>query len=426
VARLSCLLLVFFAVSTAAAPPNVLLLSVDTLRADHLGCYGYDRPTSPALDAFAATAILFEDAVCEVPLTSPSMGSMLSSRHPRMNGTTRNGLPMPANVPLVQETFQQNGYFTFCITSNWTLKRKLSGLDRGFDHYDDAFKEKRWGIIKPERSGDEVTKLALQALADRPQGKPFFAWVHYSDPHAPYKLHDNHQPAGKNAGSRGSKQESVKARYDSEIAFTDAEISRLLAALPENTAVLFVGDHGESLYEHGYLGHGRRIYQNNLHIPLMIRANGIPPARSAFPARGIDVGPTLLGLAALTRPEGMLGIDLLRDTLPESRARVVETYGGAVPSLPGAKAVMGDAGPMLQGVLSGSWKLIVEGKRAELYNLADDPGELKDLAAENPAQVEQLRTSIDTWNQAVTPRQESTHTLTEEDVDALKSLGYVE
>ena len=409
-----------------AVPTNVLLLSVDTLRADHLGCYSYDRPTSPTLDALAAQSLLFEDAVCEIPLTNPSMGSMLSSRYPRMNGTTRNGLPMPAEVPLVQEVFQQNGYHTLCVTSNWTLKRKLSGLDRGFDVYDDNFHKKRWGFIKPERPGEEVTELAIQALTSRPQDKPFFAWVHYSDPHAPYKLHADHQPAGK-GGLRRSKAEKVKARYDSEIAFTDAQIARLLQALPENTAILFVGDHGESLYDHGYLGHGRRIHQPGLHIPLFVRAESVSAARSAFPARGLDVGPTLLGLAGLPRPEGMLGLDLLHDTtLPTHRARVVETYGGAVPNVPGARAVMGDAGPMLQGVIADRWKLVVEGRQTELYHLEVDKEELNDLSASEPERVKALREILDAWNNSITRGEASAQTLTQEDIQALESLGYVE
>ena len=162
------------AFTAADAAPNVVLLSVDTLRADRLGAYGYPLPTSPQLDAFAAAALLFEDAVCEVPLTGPSMGSMLSSRFPRMTGTTRNGLRMPSSVPLVQEQFQAAGYHTFCVQSNWTLKDKLSGLARGFDVYDDGFRKKRWGFMKAERDGDEVTRLALEYLESRPGDQPFF------------------------------------------------------------------------------------------------------------------------------------------------------------------------------------------------------------------------------------------------------------
>lgn len=411
--------------SDSAGQPNVVLLSVDTLRADRLGCYGYPLATSPRLDAFAKEALLFEEAICEVPLTSPSFGSMLSSRYPRMNGATRNGLRMPDLVPLVQEVFRNAGYQTFCVQSNWTLKGKLSGLNRGFDIYDEHFDRKRWGFIKPERRADEVSRIAREWLAARDPARPFFAWIHFSDPHAPYRQHRDYNPSGKRTPRRG-KEQSVRARYDSEIAFTDQHIQEVLDALPENTCVVFVADHGESLYEHDYLGHGRRIHQTGLHIPLMIRAAGVSPGRSKVPARGTDIGPTLLGLAALPRPPGMLGLDLLHDSIPAERPRVIETYGGAVPHVPGAKALMADAKPLRQGVIEGGWKLILGGETPELYHLADDPQELQNLARRYPERVEKLRARITEWDASTSAGEGTGEKLSEEDVRALGSLGYLD
>lgn len=413
------------ATSLAQAAPNVLLLSVDTLRSDRLGAYGYPLPTSPTLDAFAAEALLFEDAVCEVPLTGPSMGAMLGSRYPRTTGTTRNGLRMPESVPLVAEQFRAAGYHTFGVLSNWTLKDKLCGLGRGFDIYDDDFTKRRWGFLKSERDGDEVTALALRYLKSRPKDKPFFAWIHYSDPHAPYKMHKGLNPSGKRVWRRGSR-EKVKIRYDSEVAFTDREIGKVLAALPADTAVLFVADHGESLFEHDYLGHGRRVYQNNLQIPLMIRAAGVVPGRNGAPVRGIDVGPTLLGLAGLPPVEGMVGLNLLRDAIPMDRARVVETYGGAVPNIPGVKDAMADSGPSHRSVLLQGWKLILDGDEPELYELSSDPGELKDRAGDEPDRVEALRALIHAWEAAAPVSGEATENLDADDLKALESLGYLE
>ena len=413
------------AATIAGAAPNVVLISVDTLRADRLGAYGYALPTSPVLDAYAKTALVFEDATCEVPLTQPSMGAMLSSRFPCSTGTTRNGLRMPGDVPLVQEQFQGSGYHTFAVLSNWTLKEKLSGLARGFDVYDDAFEKKRWGFMKAERDGDDVTRLALEYLEARPADKPFFAWIHYSDPHAPYKMHRNFRPAGKRAWHLGHKKK-VRVKYDSEVAFTDHEIGKVLAALPDDTVVVVVSDHGESLYEHNYLGHGRYIYQNNMHIVLMVRAPGAAPGRSNAPVRGIDVGPTLLGLAGLSVPAGMLGLDLLRDDVAAERARVFETYGGAVPNLPGLKDAMAEAGPMWQGVIQEGWKLIVDGDKDELYYLPEDPGELDDRSAAEPARVEAMREIIKRWEE-VTPRgEQGEEDLDADDLKALEALGYLE
>jgi arylsulfatase A-like enzyme len=332
---------------------------------------------------------------------------------------------MPGEVPLVAEQFQAAGYHTFGVLSNWTLKHKLSGLGRGFDIYDDGFTKKRWGFLKSERDGHEVTALSLGYLEKRPVDKPFFAWIHYSDPHAPYKMHKGLNPAGKRAIIQGRK-EKVRVRYDSEVAFTDQEISTVLAALPEDTIVVFVADHGESLFEHDYLGHGRRIYHNNLHIPLMIRGVGIEPGRSAAPVRGIDVGPTLLGLAGLPKVEGMLGLDLLREEVPQDRHRVVETYGGAVVNLPGVKDAMAESGPSHQSVIHQGWKLILEGDTPELYYLPQDPGELTDRTASEPAKVEELNAFIEAWESAAPTTGQASENLDADDRKALEALGYLE
>ncbi len=422
-----CALTALWAAAAFAADTrvNVVLLSVDTLRADRLGCYGCPLPTSPNLDRFARGAVLFEDAVCETPLTNPSMGAMLSSRYPRMNGTTRNGLRMPEDAPLVAEQFRAAGYATFCVQSNWTLKAKLSGLDRGFDVYDDDFNKKRWGLLKGERDGDDVTRTALKLLETRDPARPFFAWIHYSDPHAPYVFHRDFNPGGRS--KRGlDRREQVRRRYDSEVAYTDFEIGRLLAALPENTAVLFTGDHGESLYEHDYLGHGRRIYQHELRIPLIVRAPGLAAGRRTGPVRGIDVGPTLLGLAGLGKPGGMLGRDLLRGAPAADRVRVVETYGGAVPKVPGVKAVMKRAAPIWQAVIFEGWKLIAGRRKTALYFLPDDPGELEDRSGGAPGRVAALEEMLAAWNRGIVAGTQNEADLTQEDLEVLQSQGYLD
>lgn len=412
------------AVAEAPARPNVLFLTIDTLRADHLGCYGYPRNTSPTIDALAKEGVVFEDTTCEVPLTSPSFGAMLTSRPPRLNGSTRNGLRLPEDTRSVVQIFKEAGYSTFCVQSNWTLKAKLSGIERGFDSYDDDFHDKRWGIIKPEREGSHVTELALAQLKQQDPAKPFFGWVHYSDPHAPYKHHQDFK-VWKESMLQLDKVAKVRAKYDSEIRFVDTEIAKILAALPPNTAVVLVSDHGESLYEHDYLGHGRRIYQDNMHIAFVVRAPGLAPGRLSSPVRGLDVGPTLLGLAGLQKAPGMIGLDALREPVPNDRIRVFETYGGAVLHLPGAKAVLSGRPPMRQGIRLGPWKLIVDGKREELYHLPDDPGELKDLAKANPSQVEELRGHLDAWEKEHPRATEKEEELTEDDRKALEAFGYL-
>lgn len=408
----------------AAAAPNVILLSVDTLRADRLGCYGSPVPTSPNIDQLAQQGLLFEDCVCEVPLTFPSMGSMLTSRVPRSTGTTRNGLRMPFETPTVPEQFQKAGYYTFCVQSNWTLKARLSKLDRGFDRYDDKFHKKRWGLFSAEREAGDVTESALRILAERSEDKPFFAWIHYTDPHAPYEMHEQYDRGAKPRWKM-SQAERVRARYDSEIGFVDAKLAEFLAAVPENTVVLFTADHGESLYEHDYLGHGRRVYHDNLHIPLIIRGPGVAPGRSAAPVRGIDIGATLLGLAGLPKASGMEGLDVLRETVPQDRVRQVETYGGAVLKLPFAKSLMAEAKPIYQCLVDEDWKLIWSGRRMQLYHLSEDPKELHECAAENIERAQRMKSMLQQWDRLVAHGKQRAVKLGTEDYAALGSLGYL-
>lgn len=411
--------------AASLAAPDVFLISVDTLRADRLGCYGYDKNTSPAIDRLANSGLVFEDCVCEVPLTCPSMGAMLTSRFPRLNGTTRNGLRLPDDIPTITQSFKEAGYQTFCVQSNWTLKAKLSGLDRGFDVYDDDFHKKRWGVIKAERHADEVTRIVLELLEKRDPDRPLFCWIHYSDPHAPYLFHRKFLPDGGRHSAKG-RRERVSKGYDSEIAYTDSCIATLLERIPKDARILFIADHGESLYEHDYLGHGRRIYQTGLRIPLIIAGPGIEADRNSKPARGIDIGPTLLGLAGIEPPSTMMGVDLLNASIPASRPRVIETYGGAVPNLPGAKAVMASDPPQRRGVILNGWKLILNGNERELFHIADDPMETRNLAGQEEERATQLKALIEAWEERF-PRGETVDTeLSGDDLRALESLGYLE
>jgi len=419
-------LLVSAVLSAPAAPPNVVIISIDTLRADHLNFYGYRLDTAPALHDLSKRSLVFDDVVTEIPLTSPSFCAMMSSQYPRQTGATRNGLRLPDEVPTVAQTFQSAGYETVCVTSNWTLKRKLSGLDRGFDVYNDSFHKKRWGFIKSERNAEEVTAIALELLANRDAEKPLFAWFHYSDPHAPYKKHRHFKVSSKSDYPKG-RGRKVSVRYDSEIRKTDHFIEQVLEALPkENTFLVFLADHGESLWEHDYLGHGRRIHQTGLHIPFMVSGPGIAPGRTDVPMRGIDVGTTVLGLAGLTVPESMLGLDVVHGEVPMDRVRVVETYGGAVPNFGVTRQIMADKPPQWQGVLLNGWKLITDGSERELYRLTGDPMETEDLSSDHPDKVEALLALITEWSARITSNKDNAAQLSEDDMDALESLGYIE
>jgi arylsulfatase A-like enzyme len=405
--------------------PNIVVISVDTLRADHLGFYGHPHDTSPNLDNLAEDSLVFDDMICEIPLTSPSMASMMTSRYPRMTGATRNGLPLPEDVPTAAQIFQEAGYETMCVTSNWTLKRTLSGLDRGFDVYDDSFKQKRWGILKSERDADDVSRIALDLLQKRDPSKPLFAWFHYSDPHAPYENHRKFS-VSKRSDYPDDPGAKIKVRYDSEIAFTDNQIKLVLDALPkEDTYIVFIGDHGESIEEHKYLGHGRRIHQTGLHIPFMIAGPNIDAGRTDVPVRGVDLAPTLLALAQLTKLPGAVGMDVLNDDVDLSRKRVIETYGGAVPNFSVARLVMAGKNARRMGIISDGWKLITNDDEKELFDLTKDPGELNDLADTYPELAKELNDFILEWDKHI-PRNAQETDLSQEDIEALKSLGYID
>lgn len=413
--------------AAATAQPDIYFITIDTIRADRMGFYGFEYDTTPNLDALAKQSLVFDNAICEVPLTGPSFGAILSSRFPRLTGMTRNGMRIPDHVPLIQERLQSAGYETMCVQSNWTLKADLSGLDRGFDFYEDSFRQRRWLLFTSERDADDVTNIAIEALGERDPDKPLFAWIHYSDPHAPYESHRKFDVA-RDFDHEDRRVEKVNQRYASEIAFTDYQIGRLLKSIPkENAYIVFAGDHGESLYEHDYLGHGRHVYQPGLQIPLFMHGPGIEPGRDAREVRGIDIGPTLLALAGVDATDSMLGRDIHSMWIQALRPRVVETYGGAVINLPGIRSLMEDDPPQRQAVLYDNWKLILGEETDLLFHLESDPGELNNLAEKYPDTVLEMRAMIEEWS-AKYPQSADSETvdLTDEDVDALRTLGYIE
>lgn len=407
--------------------PNILFLSVDTLRANHLSCYGYPYPTSPNIDKLAEKGLVFDNCITEIPLTCPSFSAMFTSKFPRTIGVTRNGLGISKDDISITELFKEKGYFTFCVQSNWTLKAKLSRLNKGFDIYDDNFHDKRWGIFSSERLADDVTGRSIEILKSLPQDKPFFGWVHYSDPHAPYHFRKEYNVHKQEMNIKDKKIYKIVKSYDAEIRFTDEQIALLLKHLPENTIIVFIADHGESLYEHNYLGHGRKLYQNEIKIPFIIVSPNIQPGRINIPVRGIDVGPTILGLAHIKKHKSMLGLDVLNESVNEQRMRVIETYGGAVPKIPILRFFMRKANPIMQSVIYGDWKLIIKDNQKELYNISEDPDEIKNLAKKYPQKVSEFQNIINKWSKNTpTNYKKEEKPLSQEDFEVLRSMGYLE
>jgi choline-sulfatase len=289
--------------------PNVLLVTIDTLRADHVGCYGYTDASTPTIDALARRGVRFETAVAHAPLTGPSHASILTGRIPPGHGFRNNsGFTLSPRVKTAAEDFRQRGYRTAAFVSGFPLDRRF-GFDRGFETYDDHLPKGNDRRRTPyvERFADATTDAALRWLAtSRAGGSPsrWFLWVHYYDPHAPY------EPPADLA------ERYNRAPYDGEIAFVDRQLARLLQALDVTkesgrTLVLVTADHGESLGEHGEGTHGVFVYDATLRVPWVMAGPQIPAGRvSRSVARSIDVLPTLADYAGLGRRSDVDGRSL--------------------------------------------------------------------------------------------------------------------
>jgi arylsulfatase A-like enzyme/Flp pilus assembly protein TadD len=351
------------------AKPNVLLITVDTLRPDALGWAGGKNAT-PNIDALARESFRFPGAVAEVPLTLPSHSALMTGWWPRRLGLRDNGQLVPPSVPTLAEAFKRAGYQTAAFVSGYPLDSAF-GLDRGFDVYDDHFVRGAEGDL--ERPADATAAAFLAWL--KTARAPWFAWVHFYDAHYPYE-----PPASyRRPGRRGA--------YDGEVAFVDAAIGTVRAALPASPGPLltvFAADHGESLGEHAEGTHGFFIYDSTVLVPLLFHFPGrIAPASSTMPARLIDVAPTVLRLVGVAAPGATDGVSIDAHLLG-GRARPEPSY------IETQQPWVSYGWAPLRALRHDGWKL-VEAPRPELYDLTADPGETRNVIQQNGARAEPLR-----------------------------------
>ncbi len=363
----------------------VIIISIDTCRADHLGCYGRSPSPSPALDALASEGVLFDETVTPVPLTLPAHCSLLTGLTPLQHGVHDNMTYRLGDGQLtLAEMLRDRGYATGAVLGAFVLDDRF-GLSQGFDAYDDAIGEPEDDsvLLENERLATEVTDRAC-AWIDAQAGRAFFLFVHYYDPHSPYAPPEPY--AGRFAGQP----------YAAEIAYADAEIGRLLRhlrdrGLYDRALIVAAGDHGESLGEHGETMHGHFVYQSTLRVPLIVkppRAKAGAPGGQRVGARAglIDVVPTVLGYLGLPCAAGVEGRDLSRPAAPAAEAESRDFYCESLtPTTYGCS-------PLL-GLVREDWKLI-DSSNPELYALADDPQELRNRAGELPARVEEMRATL--------------------------------
>ncbi len=340
---IAAFLLFLLSLPAAAAQrfPNVVILTIDTLRADHLSSYGYRRPTTPNIDRLLASGVRFTEARTVEPLTNPALASMFTSLYPHEHGATRNGLRMRPGLPSVARTLERRGYESAAFVSNWPLKDRISGLGEHFEHYEEVFTRKRWlGLFKDEANAGDLTDAALAWLGG-PEGR---AGRSCSGSTTSSRTPPTGCRRSSSIRSAFAQHGDISRpdRYDTEIAFADQQVGRLLAAFDRNpelkasTLFVFAADHGESLGEHGYWGHGRNLYEPTLRIPLGLAWTGkIRPGMTIdAPALNLDVAPTILGLAGLPAPAGFRGFDWtpVLHGAPPPRDRVLwfEAHKGAV------------------------------------------------------------------------------------------------
>ncbi|MEO8682819.1 MAG: sulfatase, partial [Vicinamibacterales bacterium] len=297
---------------TAQGQPDILLITLDTTRADRMGFLGSTRGLTPSMDALAKTATVFASAYAQAPITTVSHATILSGTYPPFHGVDDFGAPLPAAVPYLPDLLKASGYHTAAFVGSLILDPRngtAPGFDRGFDVYDAGFRLRRPGedrYATVERRGDEVTRRATAWIANTKNllggtGRPFFVWVHLFDPHDPYEPPSDLQAR------------FAKEPYDGEIAFTDRQVGRLVAAAGRDATIVIAGDHGESLGDHGETTHGVFLYDATLRVPLIVRAPAGRGAgmRIATRVRLADIAPTILEGAGVKAPPAMQGRSLL-------------------------------------------------------------------------------------------------------------------
>lgn len=393
-----------------AARPSLVLITLDTTRADHLGAWGWTHARTPNLDALARRGTRFVRCDTAAPITLVSHASILTGLYPPRHGVRDNGtFALPARVETLTETLRAAGYDTAAVVSAVVLARR-HGLDQGFRTYDDDLGAGyAAGTEVSERQARETTDAALAALARLKP--PYFLWVHYFDPHEEYR-----PPTPFADAAQGPHR-----LYDGEIAYVDHELGRLLAALPPDAILAVVGDHGEMLGEQGEQSHGLLLGHGVRRVPLVLAGPGVAAGRSEeCLVRTVDLAPTFLHLAGLPAARGIDGRSLL--PLPEVGARC-DRMSYSESYLP----FFAYKWYPLRSLSDGNF-LFVEAPQPSVFHIAADPDEQRDLAPEHPAVAarwrRRLTETLAAMGETLTPKLVVENVLTAEQRAQLQSLGY--
>jgi arylsulfatase A-like enzyme len=402
------------AVVTAARPLNVIFVLADTLRADHLGVYGYTRKTSPHVDAFAGRSVLFRNARSQASCTYPSVNSMLTSRYPGVFlGQPGEVLGIPPSIPSIAEILRQRGYRTVAVSASPVVRNEPSrnnpngGFGRGFDEF---FEDCFW------QSARCVNQGAVEELArSRERKRPLFLYLHYIDPHDPYAPPRAHRRrfargipekdfirngdpnpiarmlyrGGPDLGLTPADLQHLRDLYDDEISSFDERFGHLVRSLQaggwlEDSIVVFVSDHGEDFMEHGDVKHCRTVFDSSVRIPLFLHVPGVAPGAIEAPVQNLDIVPTLLDYLGMSAGAPPMDGRSLRPLIETGQAGTPYQFS---------------LGGTTRGVTDGRFKLIQELGRPEawLFDLQEDPEETKDILATERRSFDRLRSELDAW-----------------------------
>lgn len=411
-------------------PKRVVLVTIDTLRADYVGSYGAKQVKTPILDRLAREGVRFETAISPAPITMPSHASLMTALDPPAHGVHANGkFRLPDSIPTLAEQFQRAGFATAGFVAAVVLDRRY-GLARGFDLYDDRMGYRRniRGVTGAysERTADQMTDAVRAWLETAPDR--FFLWVHYYDPHGNYDPPRGFRPKTAPRLKNANRADIIEIAevmfpplYAGEIYFVDTELGRLLRIIDnrfpdDETLVVVTSDHGESLAEHGEITHTLTVYDATQKVPLLMKGAGLPSGRVVeSPVRLIDVAPTILEYAGLPALDGSTGVSLLpwiRDQRRDSLTAYVETL----------ETNLGYGWSPVLGLRTDRYKYL-RTVRPELYDLTRDPRELENLASTESAVAAELDRDLAAHLVGARPIEPNVVAKPEQDA-MLESLGY--
>lgn len=423
---------------------HVVWIVVDSVRADHIASYGYALPVSPSIDGLARDGLVFEQAYATAPWTVPSVASMLTGLHPSQHGLTRLGRAMPPRMQSLPGFLQRHGYQTGAVVSHRLIGQRFQ-FDRGFEEFDEEEAQGHRHLSTPGVSRRGIEMLRRFAR----DGRPFFLFLHYFDPHYQFRGHAAYGYAPPRAGSLAG-DESIMAlrdrlgeltpeevdfliaRYDEEIRYTDEGIGQVLTALEDagiadQTLVVFTADHGEEFLERNWLGHTRTLYEELVRVPLVLRGPGIPRGERVHePVSLVSLATTIvdrLGFIPADTP--------FRTSRPLPLAEPgFGSVGEAFSEVDYIDTERGLKGAHLKAMIAGGYKLIRNDStgRLELYDLTRDPAERTNRADAEPERRERMRERLEAHLRAVgaTASQPLDRELSRSELEELEALGYID